>query len=52
MPKEEAQMFGVGALSEAIYGVAAEVEQVEVDDASELSEGEGEENAASDNDEF
>ena len=34
-PEEEAQVFGVGALSEAIDGVAAEVEQVEVDDASE-----------------
>ena len=52
MPEEEAQVFGVGALSEAIDGVAAEFEQVEVDDASELSEGEGEEIAASDIDEL
>ena len=52
MPEEEAQVFGVGALSEAIDGVAAEVEQVEVDDASELSGGGGEEIAASDDDEL
>ena len=50
-PEEEAQVFGVGAMAEAIDGDAAEVEQVEVDDASEAFEEEFEDNL-SDNDEL
>ena len=41
-PEEEAEVFGVGAMAEAIDGVAAEVEQVEVDDLSELQEDDSE----------
>ena len=37
-PEQEAELFGVGAMAEAIDGVAIAVEQVQVDDASEVGD--------------